>query len=132
MFGGSKRRGNPQIKVIVPRDFIGPVYTCSGKTNKLMSAIVGIYTSGRMLKLGIITDREQNIEMQMSAHFIHQFFTMNREIFENFLSWSVIPYIENIRKELNYFTSLAAIILDDHTSHLSMIAKSYVAKYTSS
>ena len=91
-FGSFKRRGNPQIKIIVPRNYIGPVYTCSGKTKKLMSTLVGISASGRMLKPGIITDREtvhpdaNRCPFYSSIHYKAPKAFVNTEIFEHFLS----------------------------------------------
>ena len=135
-FGGTKRRGNPKITVIVPHEYIGPVYTCSANTKKLMSAIVSISAFGRILKPGIITDRETEHpdagECPFYSSIIHYKSPkafVNTEIFEHYLSLSVIPYIENSRKELNNFTSPAAIRLDGHKSHLSVIAKSFLANY---
>lgn len=125
-FGASRSDREKSTKVLVKSDHVGLVFYCSESDSRLISALVAITCSGKLLKPAVVIqlahehpDSEKCPFFNKMLHYTSDNSFITKEIFENFMMQSVINYIEKARIKLNNQDAPAAIIYDGHKSHIS-------------
>ncbi len=125
-FGQSKSgRGKP-MKVLCPRDHVGPVSYRAKDDRHYVTAIGAITASGKCLPPGVIirrqTEHPDMFTMPFSATsriYSSPKAFISRSIFEDYVINIVARYIDARRTELHDTTRPAMIIMDGHKSHLT-------------